>query len=188
MNKTKNATNMLSPRELDHERAQRLLMVTTASAEEADGGRNPMWCSKAFFGTFGDNFVMSTDLEGGHTEQSIPEMIEVAEEVIMKLHGSGALSLFSEDDISTFRLVLSKLSQSPKTSFHGDHTSPAFSSYLEDRSKQVKALSVEDFCIWCGGWSGTSGGHAIMYIVERTSDTEVSFIVCNTGEGVGYRK
>ena len=54
--------------------------------------------------------------------------------------------------------------------------------------KQVKALSVEDFCIWCGGWSGTSGGHAIMYIVERTSDTEVSFIVCNTGEGVGYRK
>ena len=25
-----------------------------------------------------------------------------------------------------------------------------------------------------------------MYIVERTSETEVSFIVCNTGQGVGY--
>ena len=77
--------NNLSPREQAHEKAQRIIMVTTASAEEADGDRNPMWCSKAFFGTFGDNFVMSTDLEGGQTEQSIPEMIEVAEEIISKL-------------------------------------------------------------------------------------------------------
>ena len=142
--------NFLSPRELFHERAQRLLMVTTASAEEADGDRNPMWCSKAFFGTFGDNFVMSTDLEGGHTEQSIPEMIDVAEEALLKLRGSDALSLFNENDISTFQRVLAKLSESSKTSFRGDHTSAAFSDYLKQRSEQVKSLAIDDFCIWCG--------------------------------------
>ena len=178
--------NNLSPREQAHEKAQRIIMVTTASAEEADGDRNPMWCSKAFFGTFGDNFVMSTDLEGGQTEQSIPEMIEVAEEIISKLKGSEALSLFDDNDLSTYRKVLGKLSKSPNTSFRGDHTSKSFSNYLKARADQVKALEVEDFCIWCGGWSGTNGGHAIMYIVERTSETEVSFIVCNTGQGVGY--
>ena len=109
--------NNLSPREQAHEKAQRIIMVTTASAEEADGDRNPMWCSKAFFGTFGDNFVMSTDLEGGQTEQSIPEMIEVAEEIISKLKGSEALSLFDDNDLSTYRKVLGKLSKSPNTSF-----------------------------------------------------------------------
>jgi len=39
----------ISPRELLHERAQRKLMVTTAQAEHADGDRDPMWCSKAFY-------------------------------------------------------------------------------------------------------------------------------------------
>ena len=165
-----------------------MLMVTTASAEEAKGDRSPMWCSKAFFGTFGDNFVMSTDLEGGHTEQSIPEMIEVAEEIIIRFGDSDALSLFDDSGLSTFRTVLKKLNDSTKSSFRGDHTSAAFSHYLEARAAEIRVLSVNDFIIWCGGWSNTNGGHAIMYIVERTSDAEVSFVVCNTGQGVGYRK
>ena len=30
------------------------------------------------------------------------------------------------------------------------------------------------------------GGHAIMYVIEKTSSSKVSWITCNTGEGIQY--
>jgi hypothetical protein len=175
----------ISPRELPHERAQRQLMITTAQAEYSEGDRDPVWCSKAFYGSFGDNHLMDTTLEGGQTYESIPEMIEVANEVIGKYQNKPELSLFSKKDIQTFKKVLNKLSDACKV-YWGPVKSSAFVKYLEDRSNEVKDLKVNDFLLWCGGWCGTGGGHAIMYMVHKTSKKEVSFVVLNTGQGVGY--
>ena len=62
----------------------------------------------------------------------------------------------------------------------------AFDGFLKLRSQEVRALAVGDFLLWCGGWSGMGGGHAIMYLVERVSATEAAFVTLNTGQGVGY--
>ena len=175
----------ISPRELPHERAQRLLMITTAQAEYAEGDRDPVWCSKAFYGEFGDNHLQDTTLEGGQTYESIPEMIAVANEAIDRYRNKPELSLFKDSHLKTFGLVLDKLSNACKT-YWGPVCSDNFVRYLEDRSNEIKNLPVNDFALWCGGWMGTDGGHAIMYYIEKTSAKTVSFVVLNTGEGVGY--
>ena len=68
----------------------------------------------------------------------------------------------------------------------GGAESDGFDKYLAARGDEIRSLNVGDFLIWCGGWSGKSGGHAIMYIIDRTAEDAVSFVVCNTGSGVGY--
>ena len=57
--------------------------------------------------------------------------------------------------------------------------------FLADRSRQVQDLAVGDFCLWCGGWSGVNGGHAIMYMVDKVSSSKCDWVTFNTGQGVG---
>jgi hypothetical protein len=49
----------------------------------------------------------------------------------------------------------------------GGATTAAFDAFLAARGDEIRALDVGDFVVWCGGWSGTGGGHAIMYQVDR---------------------
>lgn len=37
-----------------------------------------------------------------------------------------------------------------------------------------------------GGWSDYSGGHAVMYMVDRDQNDSWGFVVVNTGEGINY--
>ena len=181
-------SSKISPRELLHERAQRKMMVTPANAEHADGEDDPMWYSKAFYGEFGDAFLQDTTLEGGHTSQSIPDLINIANEVVATYADKAPLSLFKEKtDLAKFQRVLDKLSLAAQNDTpHCGPSAPIFVEYLKRRSQEVQDLAVGDFLLWCGGWSKPGGGHAIMYLVDRTSDTEISFVVLNTGEGVGH--
>ena len=175
----------ISPRERMHEAAQRKLMITTAQAEHAEGDRDPVWCSKAFYGTFGDCFLQDTTLEGGQTYESIPEFVEVSKEVVRKYNNKPELSLFQHKHVAVYNTVLDKLSAACNI-YWGEVASDAFINYLEDRAKEIKDLKVGDFLLWCGGWAGTEGGHAIMYLIDKTSKNTVSFVVINTGEGVGH--
>jgi len=45
-------------------------------------------------------------------------------------------------------------------------------------------MKVGDIEVIAGGWVGSMGGHAIMYIVERTASSMCTFTVCNTGDGI----
>ena len=56
--------------------------------------------------------------------------------------------------------------------------------------ERLTALAAGASLVLCGGWSvpgagNSSTGHAVMYVVERLSDAEYAFTVCNTGEGIG---
>ncbi len=37
-----------------------------------------------------------------------------------------------------------------------------------------------------GGWHTIVGGHAIILMIERMSESNYSFIICNSGNGVQY--
>eukprot|EP00949_MAST-11_sp_MAST-11-sp1_P002253 g2253.t1 len=154
------------------------------------GGRIPIWLSGALVGEFGDAYVANTTLEGGRTEQAIPEFCKIAEEGLDAFEGTQALSLIKTPKCqSAVGKVLEKLRKAARvhSSLPNPIDSPkAFDEFLEDRSKQVKALPVGDFLLWCGGWLGTNSGHAIMYLVDKTSRDTVSFVTCNTGDGVGH--
>jgi hypothetical protein len=113
-------------------------------------------------------------------------MVMVSNDILDKYTNTAALSLFKQKDIKLFRQVLDKLSKSAITTYCGSHVSNDFAKFIHERSTEVSNLKVGDFLLWCGGWSGTDGGHAIMYMVDRTSNDEISFVVLNTGQGVGY--
>ena len=56
---------------------------------------------------------------------------------------------------------------------------------------KCKAFSADSplasrMIVICGGWSTPSGGHAIMYIIEATSASTISWTTSNTGQGVGH--
>jgi hypothetical protein len=129
-------------------------------------------------------------LEGGHTEKSIPELVEVAENVLKKYCNEPALSLFNDEQVDIMRNILGKLTKAAEVGLGLRHPEPVFrkqefGKYLIERAKEINDLDLGDFLLWCGGWSPHGKpGHAIMYMVDRTSDREVSFVVFNTGEGV----
>ena len=168
--------------------ALRSLMAAPSHTSAYPGARAPMWTSKCFMGEFGDCFVQDTDLEGGRTEQSLPEYTGVVGEALARF--AQALPLIDDDAREAARRVIAKLNEAAAVANElnacGGWEAEAFGAFLQARSRQVRALAVGDFLLWCGGWSGVSGGHAIMYLVERTGDDEAAFVTLNTGQGVGY--
>ena len=166
----------------------RARMAGSTSRHAFPGVRAPQWTSKAFLGEFGDAFVQATDLEGGQTYQSIPEYCAVVREA-MAMPGDALSLLRGSRDDSVVERVLGKLQQAADVAqglraCRGWETA-AFDAYLAERSTQVEDLAVGDFLLWCGGWSGVSGGHAIMYMVDKVSQTRCDFVTFNTGQGVG---
>lgn len=51
---------------------------------------------------------------------------------------------------------------------------------------RLKNMKVGTKLVVCGGWLQRNGGHAVIHVVERTSENEYAFVTCNTGEGVDY--
>ena len=90
-----------------------------------------------------------------------------------------------KDSHATVETVLKKLREAATVADalrdSKDWESSAFDRFLGDRSDQIRGLSVGDFLLWCGGWTGASGGHAIMYCVDRLSDRDLAWVTFNTG-------
>ena len=51
---------------------------------------------------------------------------------------------------------------------------------------RLLGVGVGGFVASCGGWNDMDGGHAVMYVWERTGEDTFDFVVCNAGEGVRY--
>ena len=50
----------------------------------------------------------------------------------------------------------------------------------------VTNLPVGEELVVVGGWISVSGGHAVVYVVERLSESKHGFVVCNTGDGATW--
>eukprot|EP00435_Cladocopium_sp_Y103_P040164 s652_g10.t2 len=57
-------------------------------------------------------------------------------------------------------------------------------SWCEDLKHRLQKLKPGQLFLAPGGWRHNKGGHAIIYLFQRISDSEYKFAVCNTGEGV----
>lgn len=52
---------------------------------------------------------------------------------------------------------------------------------VTDLSTAISRLAVREFLLVPGGWLGLTSAGTLMHLVERTSLTEYSFTLCNTG-------
>ena len=58
--------------------------------------------------------------------------------------------------------------------------------FLAAFQARLTAIPVGSRMVMGGGWMGKSSGHALLYILERESESSYAFVACNTGEGVRY--
>ena len=137
-------------------RDENSLMTRHLLQKEEDGDRNLLLFPKA--GTFGDRFVCQPISKGAYRTIN-SELIESRRS--NKWPGEGGISLFSEDDISTFRLVLSKLVSLQNVFPWRSYIASIFSYLKTDQNRLKHFLLKISYLVRC--WSGTSGGHAIMY-------------------------
>mgnify|MGYP000456700059 CR=1 FL=1 len=62
-----------------------------------------------------------------------------------------------------------------------------FSEFLSTFKMRLRAMAPGDVCAFPTGWMGTSGGHAIFFVLEREEAADsFALIVCNTGLGCKY--
>jgi len=97
--------------------------------------------------------------------------------------------VFDEKDLATLRRASTDLGtavtlEEKRFSVLGNAIDDAYAAYLAEFIASLEALQVGDRLPFGGGWSDKGGGHALMFVAERTSEEEYAFVVCNTGEGV----
>lgn len=148
---------------------------------------NVVWKTGAFVGGFGDAFLADTELEGGQTAPSCEVLASVLRQAIAE---SPELGLIRGDEAKMAALdkVAGHLELAADLGYKimGAGEGAKFVHLLRDLLQRLAALKVGELFPIQGGWSGTSGGHAIFYIFERTAEDMFAFTVVNTGQGVQY--
>lgn len=173
--------NIPDNQETSDEKESRLNNISVWEYKE--GTPRPIWTDNAFAGEFGDNFIQDTSLEGGH----IPEAIERLQSCIKsswKQLEKGVLKGFNSREKKVILKALDKMKSAGNVGRR--LRSPSFTQFIFDRIEQAKKLPVGDLMVWPGGWSKPGGGHAIMYVIEKTNKNTISWITCNTGEGIQH--
>ena len=96
------------------------------------------------------------------------------------------LPLYSEEQLQKLAQMLALMDDAARSPYQGDPLK--LRADIETKCRAFDPQSPLTSRIICipGGWTTPSGGHAIMYIIEATSKTTISWTTSNTGQGVGH--
>ncbi|CAE7654028.1 unnamed protein product, partial [Symbiodinium necroappetens] len=141
----------------------------------------PAWRNKTVQGLFCDPYIENTNLEGGRSSQALSDVIEIGTELLR----SAPISM-SSTDIQALRAALKQLGAAADRSNAGHDAFEAQDGmrWCQQMQKEIYALRVDETWLVEGGWRGEHGSHAIMYMIQRMSDSEFAFSVLNTGAGI----
>ncbi|KAF1780686.1 P-loop containing nucleoside triphosphate hydrolase [Phytophthora cactorum] len=122
-----------------------------------------VWRSAAFLGMFGDPYLRGTPYEAGGD----PQALVVEQELVLQT------------------TLLSQLVFCGKWAEMGAKVEDAaqFQAFLAEWKAELAKLQVGQPVLVPGGYVGNINSHSIIYVVEKTSDAEYSFTVCNKGPG-----
>jgi hypothetical protein len=151
------------------------------------------WRSGAFAGEFGDVFIKDTNLEGGQVAPSIEYLAHLCETITLADRRS-ELTLFSDNDMSNVLTIIDDLKKAAKRDRVLDEirakrgassslNNVIYADLLQTFVTSLSELAVGQRVVISGGWSGESGGHAIMHCVEREQNGMYAIVTFNTGEG-----
>ncbi|CAE7671383.1 unnamed protein product [Symbiodinium sp. CCMP2592] len=141
----------------------------------------PAWRNKTVQGLFCDPYIENTNLEGGRSSQALSDVIEIGTELLR----SAPISM-SSTEIQALSAALKQLGAAADRSNagHDAFEAQAGMRWCQEMQKQIHALRADETWLVEGGWRGEHGSHAIMYMIQRISDSEFSFSVLNTGAGI----
>ena len=94
--------------------------------------------------------------------------------------------LYTETELHQLAQMLALLDDAANTPYAGDPLQLRIDITAKCKAYTADSPLATRMIVICGGWSTPSGGHAIMYIIEATSKTTISWTTSNTGQGVGH--
>lgn len=168
---------------------------TCKDMHRSDSVSGLVWRSGAFAGQFGDAFIQDTDLEGGQVAPSIEYLSEICETHLLATRRT-ELTMFNDKEMVLLHTIIADLKQAAQRDRILDGIrakrgqsgldNATFAKLLQSFVTELASLAPGQRLVVSGGWSGESGGHAIMHCVERENDGTYAIVTFNTGEGVGH--
>ena len=150
----------------------------------------PVWRDRSFTGLFADCYIEDTELEGGFIAPSLAVVAKVLGVIVMDIKADEPewLADLDQKEMAALRRVTEIFAASARLA--QDYPSQSgsaskLSAFLDNFVRRLDDMKSGDLLVVPGGWVASKGGHAIMYVVERTGASEGRFTVCNTGQGVG---
>ena len=94
--------------------------------------------------------------------------------------------LYGEQELHQLAQMLALMEDAAHTPYQGDPLKLRADIVAKCKNFSADSPLASRIIVICGGWSTPSGGHAIMYIIEATSQSTISWTTSNTGQGVGH--
>uniref|UniRef100_K3W602 Uncharacterized protein n=1 Tax=Globisporangium ultimum (strain ATCC 200006 / CBS 805.95 / DAOM BR144) TaxID=431595 RepID=K3W602_GLOUD len=153
-----------------------------------------VWQSAAFVGLFGDPYLRNTPYEAGGNPQALMGTLDVFAQV---LHPRSAfVPTAGQEDPVAFLLssaqeqfvlqsLIPQLQQCKEWTEKAMKIADAkqLQAFLKEWKAQLLNLKIGEPMMIPGGYIGNISSHTIIYIVEKISDDEYTFTVCNKGPG-----
>ncbi|KAG6965311.1 hypothetical protein JG687_00005501 [Phytophthora cactorum] len=150
-----------------------------------------VWRSAAFLGMFGDPYLRGTPYEAGGDPQALVGALSGLSQLLQPQQQANdetdpvIFSLTVEQELVLQTTLLSQLVFCGKWAEMGAKVEDAaqFQAFLAEWKAELAKLQVGQPVLVPGGYVGNVNSHSIIYVVEKTSDAEYSFTVCNKGPG-----
>lgn len=150
-----------------------------------------VWSSAAFLGMFGDPYLRGTPYEAGGDPQALVGALSGLTRLLQpqqQVHNGADpvnFSLTVEQERVLHTTLLPQLAFCGQWAEMGAKVEDAsqFQAFLAEWKAELAMLEVGQPVLVPGGYVGNVNSHSIIYVVEKTKDTEYSFTVCNKGPG-----
>ncbi|OWZ23137.1 hypothetical protein PHMEG_0002034 [Phytophthora megakarya] len=152
-----------------------------------------VWRSAAFLGMFGDPYLRGTPYEAGGDPQALMAalggLVELLQPQQQETDEADADPVTFSLSVDQERVVQTTLV--PQLTFCAQwaekgakvEDATQFQTFLAEWKAELAKLQVGQPVLVPGGYVGNVNSHSIIYVVEKTSEDEYSFTVCNKGPG-----
>ena len=150
------------------------------------------WRLSPFISLFSDPYIEGTELEGGNIAISLLIVEFILKRFLSKVKQNGldnsGLTSFSIPDFDKIENLRKAIESCTAIA-----TQATESENAEDLMKivlpfieTIKLLPENGYLLAPGGWVGLTSQGSVLYIIQKTSDSLYSFIICNSGSGLEY--
>ncbi|KAL3658013.1 hypothetical protein V7S43_017055 [Phytophthora oleae] len=148
-----------------------------------------VWKSAAFLGMFGDPYLRGTPYEAGGDPQALVGALsglsQLLQGQVTNTPDPVTFSLTVDQERVLQTTILPQLALCGQWAEKGAKVEDAvqFQAFLAEWKEVLNKLQLEQPVLVPGGYVGNVNSHSIIYVIEKTSDSEYSFTVCNKGPG-----
>jgi len=149
----------------------------------------PVWQLPSFSSIFADAMIGGTSLDGGHPVDSANALLFALHQITSSpsVDEEQQFETLPQESFATLQKIIEHLQNFSKLAATRVKEPAELLPVLDSLTASITSLPVNSLLLLPGGWSGATSSGTLTHILERTSDTHVSFVTCNGGcSGIEY--